>query len=235
MAHSLILTEEQFNTIKDYELLETFQPNTFSIEVLNHLTSYSGRIRYCEQTLERISQGSARIVYRLNENAVIKVAKNPKGIAQNETEINYAHVSSLFTQIYKADEENATWIIAEYARRAKSQDFVRLTGHNFKFVCEFIDLCKSQYARYGRWNPSPQWEEFYEGVMNCKVPNWEFFYEINEYLTGFSLEAVGDLKRPSTWGVANRQNGEELVIVDYGLDDEVYHTHYAIRETEEKR
>ena len=235
MAHSLILTEEQFNTIKDYELLETFQPNTFSIEVLNQLTSYSGRIRYCEQTLERISQGSARIVYRLNENAVIKVARNRKGIAQNETEINYAHVSSLFTQIYKADEENATWIIAEYARRAKGQDFVRLTGHNFKFVCEFIDLCKSQYARYGRWNPSPQWEEFYEGVMDYKVPNWEFFYEINEYLTGFSLEAVGDLKRPSTWGVANRQNGEELVIVDYGLDDEVYSTHYAIREAKVRR
>ena len=227
--HNLILTEEQLAAIKDCELLEEIQPTTFSIEALNKIPSPTGKVKYCNMTLQRIGAGSARAVFKINENAVIKVARNRKGIAQNETEINYAHVSSLFTQIYKA-EENATWIIAEYARRAKSQDFVRLTGHNFKFVCEFIDLCKSQYARYGRWNPSPQWEEFYEGVMDYKVPNWEFFYEINEYLTAFSLEAVGDLKRPSTWGVANRQNGEELVIVDYGLDDEVYSTHYALRE-----
>lgn len=235
MANTLILTEEQLNAITDYELLEAVQPSVFSIEALSQIRSFRGRIRYCEMTLQRIARGSARIVYKVNENAVLKLAMNSKGIAQNETEMNYAHVSPLFTQIYKADEENATWIIAEYARRAKNHDFVRLTGHNFKFVCEFIDLCKSQYARYGRWNPSPQWEEFYEGVMDYKVPNWEFFYEINEYLTGFTLEAVGDLKRPSTWGVANRQNGEELVIVDYGLDDEVYHTHYAIREAKEKR
>lgn len=233
--HNLILTEEQLAAIKDCELLEAVQPTTFSIEALNKISSPTGKVKYCNMTLQRIGAGSARAVFKINDNAVIKVARNRKGIAQNETEINYAHVSPLFTQIYKSDEENATWIVAEYARRAKSQDFVRLTGHNFKFVQEYIDLCKSEYSRYSRWNPSPQWEEFFEGVMNYEVPNYEFFYEIHEYLSNFQLEAVGDLKRPSTWGVANRQNGEELVIVDYGLDDEVYHTHYAIREAKEKK
>lgn len=226
MANTLILTEEQLNAIKDYELLEAVQPTVFSIEALNQISSFRGRVRYCEMTLQRIARGSARIVYKVNENAVIKLAMNPKGIAQNETEIDYADESPLFTQIYKADNRNASWIIAEYARRAKSADFVRLTGHNFKFVQEYIDLCRSQYSRYSRWNPSPQWEDFFEKVMNMDIPNYEFFYEINEYLTNFQLEAHGDLKRPSTWGVANRQNGEELVIVDYGLDDDVYNKHY---------
>ena len=118
--------------------------------------------------------------------------------------------------------------MSEYARKATAADFRRLTGHDFKFVKEYIKLSASQYSRsrFNRWNPSPEWEEFLEGVMNMETPNWEFFYEINEYLTNYQLEAWGDLTRPSTWGVASRQNGDELVIVDYGLSDEVADKYY---------
>lgn len=229
MAKTIYLTEEQFKEVKDYELIENFGNEQFSFDELNKLGSFAGRKRYCESYLQRISQGSSRIVYRFDDNTVLKLAKNAKGLAQNEEEVSKSNESDLFAHIFKFDGENCSWIVSEYARRATAADFRRLTGHDFKFVIEFIKLSASQYSRYSKWSPSPEWEEFLEGVMNMEIPNWEFFYEINEYLTNYQLEAWGDLTRPSTWGVASRQNGDELVIVDYGLSDEVAAQHYDKR------
>lgn len=228
MTKTIYLTKEQFKEVGDYELLENMENEQFSLDALEKLHSFAGKIRYCEAHLQRISQGSSRIVYRFDNNTVLKLAKNPKGLAQNEEEVSKSNESDLFAHVFRFEGENCSWIVSEYARKATAADFRRLTGHDFKFVKEYIKLSASQYSRsrFNRWNPSPEWEEFLEGVMNMETPNWEFFYEINEYLTNYQLEAWGDLTRPSTWGVASRQNGDELVIVDYGLSDEVADKYY---------
>lgn len=229
MARTIYLTEEQFRELNDNEQMGKIVGGQFSFEQLNSLKSFNGRIRYCENYLQRISQGSSRIVYRFDDNTVLKLAKNTKGLAQNEEEVSKSNESDIFAHIFKFDVENSSWIVSEYARRATAADFRRLTGHDFKFVQKYIELIASQYSRHRRWNATPEQEEFLENVMNMDIPNWEFFYEINEYMTNYQLEAWGDLTRPSTWGVANRQNGDELVIVDYGLSDEVADKHYNNR------
>ena len=226
MTRKLYLTEEQFNEVQDSDIINNNLSNPFSFEVLNSLRSFNGKIRYCQTHLRRISSGSSRIVYQINDNAVLKLAKNSKGLAQNENEINYSNISPLFAQVYKADEDNASWIVSEYARKATAMDFRNLIGHSFKFVQEFIDACHSQYGRYSRWDGT--WSDFFERVADCdeSLPGCDFFYELNEYLTNYQLESIGDLKRPSTYGVADRQNGEEIVIVDYGLTDDTYNQYY---------
>lgn len=229
MARTIYLTEEQMRGLKDCLMLESMDGTAFSFDELNKIGSFAGKVRYCENHLQRISQGSSRIVYRFDSNTVLKLAKNPKGLAQNEEEVSKSNETDLFAHIFKFEGENCSWIVSEYARRATAADFRRLTGHDFKFVQKYIELIASQYSRYRRWNPTPEQEEFHENVMNMDIPNWEFFYEINEYLTNYQLEAWGDLTRPSTWGVASRQNGDELVIVDYGLSDEVAAQHYDKR------
>ena len=52
------------------------------------------------------------------------------------------------------------------------------------------------------------------------------FRELNDYLGYSQLEAIGDLLRPSTWGVVKRNGEEIIVLVDYGLTDETYKNFY---------
>lgn len=79
MARTVYLTEEQFRELNDNEQLEKIEGGQFSFEQLNSLKSFNGRIRYCENYLNRIAQGSSRIVYRFDDNTVLKLAKNTKG------------------------------------------------------------------------------------------------------------------------------------------------------------
>ena len=48
-------------------------------------------------------------------------------------------------------------------------------------------------------------------------------------MDGIGLESVGDLKRPSSWGVVKRNGADEIVLIDFGLDDEVYDNFYRRR------
>lgn len=62
----------------------------FSFETLTSLSSYKKRIAYCKQMLgQPIGNGSSRIVFQISDERVLKVAKNQKGIAQNEAKWIY--------------------------------------------------------------------------------------------------------------------------------------------------
>jgi mRNA-degrading endonuclease RelE of RelBE toxin-antitoxin system len=64
-------------------LLEDY-PTSWSIEEFKKLNSFNARIKYCNQHLTRISSGSSRVVYKIDDEKVLKLAKNKKGLAQNE-------------------------------------------------------------------------------------------------------------------------------------------------------
>lgn len=48
-----------------------------------------------------------------------------------------------------------------------------------------------------------------------------------DYMANTGLEAYGDLTRISSWGVVRRDGGEDIVLIDFGLDDDVYANFYA--------
>lgn len=56
---------------------------------------------------------------------------------------------------------------------------------------------------------------------------YTIFYELNDYLGNYQLEAIGDLKRISSWGIVNRDGEERLVLVDYGFNDFVNDEYYS--------
>ena len=66
------------------ENMDEAYPTSFNIEEFKQLKSFNQRIQYCEQHLQRISSGSSRIVYKIDDEKVLKLAKNKKGLAQNE-------------------------------------------------------------------------------------------------------------------------------------------------------
>lgn len=205
------------------ELNEATYPEEFDMNYFKSLTSFNKRIQYCEAFLQRLSSGSSRIVYKIDENTVLKLAKNQKGIAQNEVEGQhdcYRDNMNMFAKIYDTD-ENYLWIEMQLAKKAKPSDFKRLTGYDFNTVCYWIDYCKPD--RYRNSNPlktffdSPEFEE-----------NWDEYgllAELQEYIGNYDVP-IGDLKRISSWGVVNGEYGEELVLIDYGLTNDVFNNYY---------
>jgi len=60
----IIITESQYNNLIQKDLDEDY-PTSWSIEEFKKLTSFSARVNYCNQHLQRLSSGSSRIVYKI--------------------------------------------------------------------------------------------------------------------------------------------------------------------------
>ncbi len=220
----IIVTESQYMKI----INEMAYPVSFNMDEFKTLKTFAERIRYCQTRLQRISSGSARIVYKIDNEKVLKLAKNRKGIAQNEAEAGDYYKNSIgcFAEIYDVD-DNYLWIEMQLARKAKMSDFKRLTGYDFKVMCQWIYNCKSRYSRRGYI-----YDKSYDSIFNSEefekgLENYSIFAEIQEYLCNYQLESVGDLTRLNSWGVVNDEYGQEqLVIIDSGLTDDVWDDYY---------
>lgn len=220
----IIVTESQYMKIID----EMAYPVSFNMDEFKTLKTFAERIRYCQTRLQRISSGSARIVYKIDNEKVLKLAKNRKGIAQNEAEAGDYYKNSIgcFAEIYDVD-DNYLWIEMQLARKAKMSDFKRLTGYDFKVMCQWIYNCKGRYSRRGFI-----YDKSYDSIFNSEefekgLENYSIFAEIQEYLCNYQLESVGDLTRLNSWGVVNDEYGQEqLVIIDSGLTDDVWDDYY---------
>ena len=116
----------------------------------------------------------------------------------------------------------------QLARKVKPSDFKRLTGYDWNTMQEWIRYCASCYKRnfievsddYKQLFKSEKWEENYE---------YSIFSEVDEYLSNYQLQTIGDLLRLSSWGIVKEDGEERLVIIDYGLTDNVWDDYYKGR------
>lgn len=227
MAKRIYITEEQFKTI----VKEMAYPSNFNMEELESLPSYAARVKYCQQRLQKIGSGSSRIVFAVDDEKVLKVAKNKKGIAQNlEEGARWKQNYYCFANVYDQSDDGI-FLEMQAARRAKPSDFKRITGYGFDVMQYWIDYTHSLYTR-NRWqtrmnNPyqklfdSDEWSEY--------LDDYNVFSGIHQYLCDAQLEAVGDFKRISSWGVVTENGEENLALIDFGLSDEVFKDYYLRR------
>ena len=128
----------------DSILKEMAYPVSFNMEEFKTLKSFNQRIKYCSARLPRIGAGSSRIVFQIDNEKCLKLAKNQRGIAQNEAEDDgYIQSLDLAAEVYDTHPEYL-WIEMQLARKAKPSDFQRLTGFNFKIFCAWVDYIKSK-------------------------------------------------------------------------------------------
>lgn len=196
---------------------EATYPQSFDMEYFKSLNSFAARVRYCNEKLQRLGSGSSRIVYLIDDNTVLKLAKNKKGIAQNQLEAEAWHsMYGIFAEVYET-EPNGLWIEMQRARKAKKSDFKNITGHTFEEFVKYVMAYHQCYTRHRGWihYEEPNWDEYEDN---------EFFSDVQSFLGNTGLESVGDFVRISSWGVVNNN---ELVMVDYGLNDDVYETYYS--------
>src|SRR3989304_3806367 len=114
--------------LPDIELQE-FQVNGFDLDEFLKMNSFAAQVRYANEKLERIAQGSARIIYIIDDKTVLKLAKNQKGIAQNEVERSlsndYMVPDDIIAKVLEEDEKDR-WIVMERAKKIGKARFRQL-------------------------------------------------------------------------------------------------------------
>jgi len=202
----------------------------FDFDIFKSLRSFKKRIDYCNMKLYKLGAGSSRAVYMIDPSTAIKVAKNEKGVAQNDVE-NDSELQKigLFPEIYEADNDG-NWLIVQLAEKAKLKDFEDILGVRFEFICAYIDYLRSLYTEYtDDWTgwKTLDYEQKFNEISFSDDYYGSIYEKLESYLSNFVIESVGDLKRIANWGVVNENGKRNLVIVDAGFNDDVAKTYYG--------
>lgn len=199
------------------KLQDMAYPTDFDFNTLLALPSYSKKVKYAEEKLQRISSGSSRIVYKVDEEKVLKVAKNKKGLSQNIAESDWGiqdMYSNIVAKVFETDEKGI-FLEMELAKKVTPNKFKQIFGftHNDLFIHlfnEFIDY---------RYNISKE--------LRNKIFDTEWVNELVNFAQDFDYPLPGDFGRLSTYGLVNRDGEEKIVVIDFGFTNWVWDTEYA--------
>lgn len=216
----IIITEAQ-----QRKLIREAKKDTFSLDVLSSLRSFSKRMAYCiEQLGGYIGKGTSRAVFQIDDEKVLKLAINEKGIAQNDAEVMTSNYSDwIMTKVFNSD-QNGFWIISEFVLPAKSQDFEHCLGLNFNDFCKFIET-SHQERQNTRYRSS--WNRFTNEEYEELLENNEDLAMFDTFLGDNPDYPVGDLKRISSYGLAKRDGYDTIVLLDSGATDDVIRQYYS--------
>lgn len=186
---------------------------------------FTKKVQYCREHLGNpIGNGSSRMVFDAGSGKVLKLAKNKKGLAQNLVEIqnsNDCYYGDMYPAVFEADEENGTYIIAEFAEKAKKSQFKQRIGVTYD---EFVHFCRGFESEYAKrsWQSVDLTQEEYDVVeQNGTLNTWYY------YITDMQPYNVGEIIALRNLGFVRRNGEYDLVIVDSGFDEEVAKTYYA--------
>ena len=198
--------------------MSSFNTSDF-LNQLDNIRSFNGKVKYADQNLERIGSGTGRIVYSIDDNKALKLAKNPKGIAQNEVEegvSGYHDTEDIVTEVFE-HAEDYSWLLVENAKKVSEKRIKELTG-----IPSLRELHAFLYNTFRQKNVS--------AISQSKEMK-DFLWE-NEFASNLANfvgnygQVFGDMNRPSSYGEVIRNGKPTIVLTDYGIDEDVSATHY---------
>lgn len=186
----------------------------FNFEVFSKITSRAEMIDYADAFLEMLGQGSSRITYLLSSRYVLKIAKNPAGMAQNRVEIATStdpNVKHIIAAVHRSAKDGM-WIVADLVREIEVSEFEKLTGSSiFEFEAYLNNIEK--FGSTALKMPTGYTEQ----------PPSQFLISVGQLMLTHNA-SKGDLEEIFHWGVTPDRR---LVVLDYGLTDQVWSRHYA--------
>ena len=228
LSNLLHYLNEQGGLHEDIDEIAQY-PEGFNIDDLKAQTSFAAKARYLRRFgLDKLGAGSSRAVFVADNDTVIKIAKNKKGLAQNkvESELSEHLDTDAPIAIVKDGDPNNIYIESERARKAKPTDFKSILGFPMQAIMKVIrervdDNTGKHRGNNHYWYLSDR--NLYEQIADT-----DFIANIVDIIVNHNL-SMGDITRISSWGVVNRNGSPHLVLVDYGLDDQVWKQHYLRR------
>jgi len=182
----------------------------FSFQKFKKVEKFDPMLKYADLHLDDIGEGSSRKVYVFTGNKVLKVATNPKGLAQNEQEVDVftnPKTKPLIARIYDYDPEYA-WIVSELTRPIDSEDEADdLVGGDFELFAE--DAATGDFEEIDEFYDDPKVKQLARAIHAVASSN--------------NLKS-GDIGKSDSWG---KTPDGRLVLIDYGYSDSVHDEHYA--------
>jgi hypothetical protein len=201
-------------------ILDEDYPTTWNLEEFKQLRGFAARVKYCDTHLQKIKAGSGRIAYKIDNEKVLKLAKNQKGVAQNEVEAQYGndwYFEGILAKTFEVGPDNL-WIEMELARKVTPTIWKKHFGYDIDTIGTYLKIRFNEVRgqRYPVSLDPAIMEQLHE---NDDVKSLFEFAD--------ATDSVADLARLSTYGLVNRDGNESIVIIDYGLTGAVYDSYYA--------
>ena len=167
---------------------------------------------YCDRHLGLPDgEGSSRVAYQIDDNRVLKLAKNKKGLAQNKAEaacyMRSTSNNDLFPKIFDTS-DNGLWIDCEFVLPAKGSDFLECTNYDWDEFTEIV----SDLSDYPKLSPDNYYKKWLDKLVNTDYLIAELF----QYIVKDGAP-VGDVRRIENWGMTNRNGTPRMVLLDSGL------------------
>lgn len=188
----------------------------------NRYHSYAAlaRVMAGKEGIDYVSSGSSRKVYKVSDTKVLKLAKNVKGSAQNNTEADWALPRyGCVSDWYAVSNNDSIWILSELCHKAKQSDFRTRLGISWRDYINYVRyICSERNPRNYRYFHIERPEKFSEWIEEENLLGY-----IYEYIGDFN-PPCGDLIRISSYGI---NTAGEIVLVDSGLSESVLSDHYS--------
>jgi hypothetical protein len=204
---------------------EMAYPVSFSMEEMMGLTSFTKRLKYAREHLKRIAEGSSRVAFKVDDEKVLKVAKNNKGIAQNEVESDYSLINmypNTFAHVFEVDTE-FRFLEMELAYKVTPTKFQSILGFSIE---NLVDLLGASEYRINGYKGVPS---FYKdadvGLEHLYDIPW--VYDLIDYAGNFDIPMPGDLGKLNSYGIVKRESKDTIVLIDYGFNRAVWQAHYS--------
>lgn len=207
-------------------LSEAPLPDDWDKAIYNPLVAFKKRVEYAKERAEKIGQGSSRIAFIIDyqgRQTVLKVAKNRKGMAQNQVESDilsdgyFGRLSCLIPIIdYDETSSSPTWVHTEKAEKANEKTILRLLGLAVNPDIYFRDLY--YYIDSERRGV----DTYHKNLMDDVREENEYLADLYDLFMNSRLEPA-DITIAANWGVYQGRP----VLIDVGYDDVVRSTYYA--------
>lgn len=214
------------------EVDEMALPADWDPTMLGHDKTFKSRLEYAKERAQRLGGGSSRVAFVIPDQGretVLKIAKNKKGMAQNEAEVEilndgYLGKLDIVIPLIDYDKQNPTptWIQTEKATKVNRKRLEQL------LYCDELDggLHDFMAAVYGvlgqrhRWVPTMKQikQDLEDTTMSQEEINI-FFEYVNEVATLVSSSSVlpDDFYNIGNWG----EYKGRPVIIDVGFTEAV--------------
>lgn len=196
---------------------EMAYPADFNFEEFRNIRSFAGRINYAKQKLlGKLGAGSARAVFRIDEEKVLKVALNRNGLVQNEAESDWgAQNYDIVAKVFEYDEEN-TWLEMELAKKVSPKRFEELTG-------VMLDELIAWLSYIDGYNMDVTKE------AQNRMRNNEFVTNLTMFAQDYGYPVPGDFAKISSYGEVLRDGIPTIVLLDFGFNSNTHDVYLAAR------
>lgn len=202
--------------------LQEAYPQNFSFEEFNNIRSYNGKLKYTNERLKKLSSGSSRVVYQVDDEKVLKIAKNKKGLAQNETEADWSKDAYDVTAKVFETSPDFFWVEMELAKKLTPTRFKQLTNISIPDMQTAMRVLRERMRPIRNLAPaklSPEAEkELYEN---------EFYLDIERFIADYDME-TGDFGRLNSYGEVIRDGQPKVVLVDFGVTQQTWNDYYKV-------